>query len=163
MFSQEQKVEETFERVWELSPGDRERTLNDLCAGKDGLLEDVRSLLQSHVEAGAFLETPPVFTGLSEDEPLQASKFTGRRVGPYELRDEIGHGGMSSGRRQWKRESGYHRRSLAETLVFRFKTLFGDRVRTRRIENQFKELLLKCAILNQMTHLGMPENAKVTD
>ena len=51
-----------------------------------------------------------------------------------------------------------HRRSLAETTMFRFKTIFGDRVQTRRIENQFKELLLKTAILNQMTHLGIPDS-----
>jgi IS5 family transposase len=66
------------------------------------------------------------------------------------------------GRKQWKRESGYHRRSLAETQVFRFKTIFGDRLQSRKIENQFKELLLKSAILNQMTHLGMPDSVKVT-
>jgi DDE family transposase len=66
------------------------------------------------------------------------------------------------GRKQWKQESGYHRRSLAETQVFRFKTIFGDRLQTRRIDNQFKELLLKSAILNQMTHLGMPDSVKVT-
>lgn len=62
------------------------------------------------------------------------------------------------GRKQWKKDSNYHRRSLAETQMFRFKTIFGDRVQTRRIENQFKELLLKTAILNQMTHLGMPDS-----
>jgi hypothetical protein len=47
------------------------------------------------------------------------------------------------GRKQWKRESDYHRRSLAETTVFRFKTIFGDRLQTRQIDNQFKELMLK--------------------
>ena len=52
--------------------------------------------------------------------------------------------------------------NVIETTLFRFKTIFGDRVGTRRVENQFKELLLKCAILNQMTHLGMPECVKVT-
>ncbi len=65
------------------------------------------------------------------------------------------------GRKQWKQASNYHRRSLAETTMFRFKTIFGDRVQTRRIENQFKELLLKTAILNQMTHLGMPDSYPV--
>jgi hypothetical protein len=65
------------------------------------------------------------------------------------------------GRKQWKKESNYHRRSLAETTVFRFKTIFGDRLQTRRIENQFKELLLKSAILNRMTHLGMPDTIKI--
>jgi hypothetical protein len=65
------------------------------------------------------------------------------------------------GRKEWKRESNYHRRSLAETQVFRFKTIFGDRLQTRQIDNQFKELMLKSAILNQMAHLGMPDSVKV--
>src|SRR5215471_4389661 len=65
------------------------------------------------------------------------------------------------GRKEWKKESHYHRRSLAETQVFRFKTIFGDRLQTRRIDNQFKELMLKGAILNRMTYLGMPDSLKV--
>jgi IS5 family transposase len=65
------------------------------------------------------------------------------------------------GRKEWKRESNYHRRSLAETQVFRFKTIFGDRLQTRQIDNQFKELMLKTALLNRMTHLGMPDSVKV--
>jgi IS5 family transposase len=65
------------------------------------------------------------------------------------------------GRKEWKRESNYHRRSLAETQVFRFKTIFGDRLQTRQVDNQFKELMLKAAILNRMTHLGMPDSVKV--
>lgn len=66
------------------------------------------------------------------------------------------------GRKRWKCESGYHRRSLAETTVFRLKAIFGDRIRTRKLENQFKELLLWTSILNRMTHLGMPDSYKVT-
>ena len=65
------------------------------------------------------------------------------------------------GRKEWKRESNYHRRSLAETQVFRFKTIFGDRLQTRQIDNQFKELMLKASILNRMTHLGMPDSVKI--
>ena len=65
------------------------------------------------------------------------------------------------GRKRWKQESNYNRRSLVETLMFRFKTIFGDRLRTRTVKNQFKELLLKCAILNRMTHLGMPESCVI--
>jgi hypothetical protein len=41
-------------------------------------------------------------------------------------------------------------------------TNFGYRLQTREVGNQFKELLLKCAILNQMTHLGMPDSVQVT-
>ena len=66
------------------------------------------------------------------------------------------------GRKQWKQESNYHRRSLAETAMFRYKTIFGSSVRTRKVVNQLKELLLKCAALNRITHLGMPQSEKVT-
>jgi len=82
----------------------------------------------------------------------------GNRKADRHVRDENLRRVRKVGRKQWKQESQYHRRSLAETQMFRFKTIFGERVRTRKIGNQFKELLLKCAVLNQMTHLGMPES-----
>ncbi len=77
------------------------------------------------------------------------------------LRDENLRRIRKVGRKEWKRESNYHRRSLSETTVFRFKTIFGDRLQSRQIDNQFKELMLKSAILNRMTHLGMPDSVKV--
>ncbi|HWQ31880.1 MAG TPA: transposase [Blastocatellia bacterium] len=79
-----------------------------------------------------------------------------------QVRDENVRLVRKVGHRQWKRESNYYRRSLAETQVFRFKTIFGDRLQTRQLDNQFKELLLKSALLNRMTHLGMPESVKVS-
>lgn len=65
------------------------------------------------------------------------------------------------GRKKWKQEMGYHRRSLAETGVFRFKRIFSDKLQSRKLENEFQEIKIKCAILNQMTHLGKPESYKV--
>lgn len=61
------------------------------------------------------------------------------------------------GRASWKRESGYHRRSLAETAMFRLKTIFGDKVQARHPQRQRAELLLRCRALNMMTALGMPD------
>ncbi|MEK7306847.1 MAG: IS5 family transposase, partial [Nitrospirota bacterium] len=60
------------------------------------------------------------------------------------------------GRAQWKIEQNYHRRSLAETGMFRLKTIFGDRVSARTFENQRTQLLIRCRALNWMTTLGMP-------
>lgn len=77
------------------------------------------------------------------------------------LRDENLRHIRQVGRKEWKRHSGYHRRSLAETAFFRYKTLFGERLQTRKVENQFSEMLLKCAALNRMTHLGLPDSYKV--
>ena len=65
------------------------------------------------------------------------------------------------GRAQWKRESNYHRRSLAETQVFRVKMIFGARVQARSFAGQAAQLLVRCATLNRMTHLGMPDSYKV--
>lgn len=66
------------------------------------------------------------------------------------------------GRKQWKIESGYHRRSLAETGMFRYKQTFGAEVSARKAENQCNEMKLKCQILNLMTFCGMPQSEKVT-
>jgi len=73
-------------------------------------------------------------------------------------RDENVRACRLKGRAAWKRESGYHRRSLAETHMFRVKTIFGERVSARLFAGQATQLLVRCAVLNQMTHLGMPES-----
>lgn len=61
------------------------------------------------------------------------------------------------GRAMWKRESGYHRRSLAETCVSRLKGLFGSSLRARLRPAQEVETALRCAAMNKMTRLGMPK------
>jgi len=65
------------------------------------------------------------------------------------------------GRPRWKEEVGYHRRSLAETAVFRFKTIFGNTLRSRTLARQGVEVRIKCAALNRMTQLGMPDSYPV--
>lgn len=65
---------------------------------------------------------------------------------------------MDWGRKQWKQESGYHRRSLAETGMMRLKTIFGQRLGARDKASQDNELLLRCSALNRMTLLGMPHS-----
>jgi len=77
------------------------------------------------------------------------------------IRDENLRSIRKKGRATWKRESDYHQRSLAETGVFRFKTIFTDKLQSRKQENQFQEIIIKCAALNRMTHLGMPDSDKV--
>jgi hypothetical protein len=65
------------------------------------------------------------------------------------------------GRKEWKEESGYHRRSLAETAMFRFKTIFGDHLNARETKHQKTEARVKCAALNRMTRLGMPDSHRI--
>jgi IS5 family transposase len=65
------------------------------------------------------------------------------------------------GRRQWKDDSGYHMRSLAETAMFRLKTIFGGELSARLLETQTTQALIRCWALNKMTHLGMPDSYQV--
>jgi hypothetical protein len=64
----------------------------------------------------------------------------GNRLAERLVRDENLRSIRKQGRQKWKEEVGYHRRSLAETTIFRYKTIFGDRSQSRKIENQFTEM-----------------------
>jgi transposase len=67
------------------------------------------------------------------------------------------------GRKKWKRDSNYHRRSLAETTMFRLKTIFTGKVRSRKFDNQAVELLLQCAALNHMIQIAKPDSLMLED
>jgi len=76
-------------------------------------------------------------------------------------RDENLRSIRKHGRKAWKQNSGYHVRSLSETTMFRLKTIFGDELSARLLETQTTQALVRCAALNKMTHLGMPQSYKV--
>jgi len=65
------------------------------------------------------------------------------------------------GKVTWKNQSGYHRRSLAETAMFRFKTLLGRHLMAKNFDSQATEAFIKCNIMNKMTSLGMPDSYAV--
>jgi hypothetical protein len=65
------------------------------------------------------------------------------------------------GRRQWKKESGYHQQARVENTFFRYKTIIGPRLRARQADSQRIEAILACNILNRMAGLGMPESLPV--
>ena len=65
-------------------------------------------------------------------------------------RDILIRGIAKLGRKKWKKRIGYHRRSIAETAMYRFKTLLGDRLPSRKFINQWAEVLIKVNILNNM-------------
>jgi len=80
---------------------------------------------------------------------------------PAHPRDENLRQIRRTSRQQWKRECDYHRRSIAETTMFRAKAIFGGVVRSRLFENQAVELLLQCAALNRMIQLAKPDSVPI--
>jgi hypothetical protein len=69
-----------------------------------------------------------------------------------------GLGNNEDARKLWKKLKGYHRRSLAETGIYRFKILFGRDLKSRTLQGQQSEAYIKSKALNIMTNLGMPQS-----
>jgi IS5 family transposase len=63
------------------------------------------------------------------------------------------------GRTPWKIENDYHRRSLVETAMFRFKTSFCERMFSRTFIRQKAEALVKANALNTFRDLAAPAYA----
>jgi serine/threonine protein kinase/tetratricopeptide (TPR) repeat protein len=84
-----QEVKNVLQTALELDLTTRLKFLDSACAGKSGLRAEVDSLLQSHDEDEIFLYQP---VGVAAVDG--AVTRVGRRVGPYQLLDAIGEGGM---------------------------------------------------------------------
>ncbi|HDZ9028741.1 TPA: IS5-like element ISEc35 family transposase, partial [Escherichia coli] len=57
---------------------------------------------------------------------------------------------------QWKKDSGYHQRSIAETAMYRFKQLIGPKLSLRSYNAQVGEILAGVKVMNKVIGLGMP-------
>lgn len=65
------------------------------------------------------------------------------------------------GRREWKKDSGYHRRSLAENAMYRFKTLTGNRLWARHTDSQVTEVAIRVGVINRMADLARPQSVRI--
>lgn len=109
----------------------------------------VYAALNAHSPAAKVLVPPRKNARIWQHGNTHAERLT---------RDENLRAIRQQGRKAWKEESGYHVRSLAETAMFRMKTLFGDGLSARRLETQTTQALIRCAALNKMTQAGMPQS-----
>ncbi len=66
------------------------------------------------------------------------------------------------GMEHWKQVSGYHKRSLSETAMYRFKAILGNTLSARTEDRQGTQVSIRIAVLNTMTLLGMPRTVEVT-
>ena len=89
------------------------------------------------------------------------NKKSKRRYRHIEARNQRVTRMRTVGRKKWKQQSGYHRRSLVETAMARFKRIIGPQLQAREWNRQKVEVQIGCAILNRMTHLGMPQSYKI--
>jgi eukaryotic-like serine/threonine-protein kinase len=85
------QVKELFGLALERDPAERTDFLRLACAGDESLRSEVESLLSSFDGASTFLEDCPAANLFS----AQSRAIAGKRIGPYRILREIGHGGMA--------------------------------------------------------------------
>ena len=81
----------------------------------------------------------------------------GNRKGEKHKRDENLRQIRRSSRKSWKKKSGYHKRSIVESTMYRVKNTFTHKLNMRTEGNQLTEVRIMCKYLNEVMKLGMPE------
>lgn len=141
-----------------------ENTITD-AQGADALLKSVRAPISRLIADGAY-DKQKVYDALmikGTKEILIPPQWNARLKDPSSKdpphpRDMHIRRIQVVGKTQWKKEVGYHRRSLVETTMYRMKRIFGDRLSDKTVPHQKVEVAVKCKILNMMTHMGMPDS-----
>jgi serine/threonine protein kinase len=90
-----QRVRPILESALELDPASRASFLDGACADSY-LREEVESLIASHEQAGTDVLNPVFSPILNPDEETQFRLPPGKRVGAYEILEEIAVGGMGA-------------------------------------------------------------------
>lgn len=127
---------------------DIDREVDDFIG--DGAYDDKKSRKAVHAKGGKVIVPPPKNAVIHQDAPPELSS----RNQDIGLIAQIG-------RNEWKKEVGYHKRSLAEVAMFRYKTTIGNTLSARRFDNQVTEIKIGCHILNVFNGCGMPNAYKV--
>jgi Transposase DDE domain len=114
---------------------------------------DTRACYEAVLERGAT----PTFVPRRTAKPCNTPDPTGWRTTRNGILQQIAVHGRST----WRVLSRCTRQSIAENTMFRFKRLFGGQLWARSLATQRTEVVVKCATLNRMTQLGMPETVRL--
>lgn len=130
-----------------------------------GLLKEIPTRIKSFGGDGAYdkikVRKSLALKGIKQVIPPQKNAVISKKNNKSLLeRDRAIKKIKKIGRAEWKIEVGYHKRSLSEVAMFRYKTILGDKLMSRKFENEVIEARIGCLILNEMTKLGMPISRK---
>ncbi|XHO07532.1 IS5 family transposase IS1420 (plasmid) [Ralstonia syzygii] len=118
--------------------------------GGDGAY-DTKSCHAAIAAAGAQPSIPPREGAMPWPETMPGAAWRNRAIEAI----------AESGRREWKKASGYHRRSLVENLMYWLKTLTGHSLWARKVGSQATEVAIRAGVLNRMAALARPHSVRV--
>src|SRR3990167_130725 len=107
-------------------------------------------------EWGAKALIPPSLAAKMQEELKKKAKEKKKHL---EQRDEIirkirGYQDFDEGLKAWKKDSGYHRRSLVESCMNRLKKTFGFYLQQKSEPGRVNEVITKANLLNLMASFG---------
>lgn len=123
------RVREILEQALELAPDRRSVYLQEVCSGNTVLRLEVEALIAADERAGTgFLAGSAVEASTLLAAPEEPVSLAGTRIGPYQIVEEIGHGGMGTVYRAVRADDQY-RKQVAIKVV---RGGLGDEFRVHR-------------------------------
>jgi eukaryotic-like serine/threonine-protein kinase len=124
-----QKIDEIFQTILDCTPDKRTALLESSCGGDAELQNEIESLLTAY-EKVHFTLSSAFQDGMKLLDQQASKERVGRRIGPYRVLREIGHGGMGSVYLAARADNAYQkfvaikliRRGLDSDIVRRFRT-----------------------------------------
>ncbi len=97
----------------------------------------------------------PIKAIIPPNTGFQEAKETGpaQRLGNIGLIED-------KGKLSWQNQMDYGRRARVENTIHRYKSIIGNKLRSKNLENQNTEIQIGVQILNRMAQLGMPKARK---
>src|SRR5215470_9677321 len=89
-----QQIKEIFQSVIELPRSEQAALLDRHCSDDPDLRREVESLIAAHGQAEDSIETLAAEVAVKMLAGGRPASLTGRRIGPYQVTDQIGQGGM---------------------------------------------------------------------
>ena len=116
-----------------LGAAERPAYLERTCGADAELRREVESLLRSHEQADGFLQAPPAELIAASFATLPAANLVGRRIGVYQILEEIGRGGMGEVYRAVRADGQYDKQVAIKVVRVGWNsTVLFERFRQER-------------------------------
>jgi len=103
----------------------------------DGIEDDMASFTaDAAYDTLAIYDASAARNAIVVVPPSRSATQSRQRRSPSSARDSTVMRVQEIGRRQWKKESGYHQQTRVENTFFGYKSIIGDRLRARHPKSQ---------------------------